>query len=547
MLKKHLPFEIQWKILDYLETESKIQYSLVSKHWREAAKCVLFQSICLESVEEEDAYIDLLFESPSLGESTKSLMLKSNSSMERGQQYSVLIRLTPNLRFLQIDCDAGSFYQVALLEIQRGHWRYLHHIKDISDTTSVSSMGTSGTVNSSLGYHALLSAIKDRLSDVVLDLSSVSHSPAEIHCFQHPLYITRQTRFSSVKHLTFVSSHKTAIKSLDDALALFPNATNVILRQVELESYEYELTEIEPNMAVKGLFITISALPKESLDYISCKFPNVKQLVLRAVENLESLTDFMRYANSVERLNMQLWRQEGLMVLLDAIVPLQWQGKLEIKFNPKILGLQYNRSKPRYSKLYVRSHIASFDFTRASLIAYLNQLDELDTYSIDLEHARLLSYCTQLKTLRICHNNVSVSEIPALPITCFISSGGSNNMSFLKHLSTSAPNLRDAIVELNASNITEVHMPSTSFHSLRINFIEPLPTDLFNIHLIRSGEETYYRSFESQLCEIGPSEYSHEEWVTSKMRIEILCKDIKHLELLWQLNDLKDRYILHEF
>ncbi|OBZ81834.1 hypothetical protein A0J61_10117 [Choanephora cucurbitarum] len=547
MLKEHLPFEIQWKILDYLETESKIQYSLVSKHWREAARYVLFRSICLESVEEEDAFIDLLIESPSLGESTKSLMLKSNSSMERDQQYSALIRLTPNLRFLQIDCDAGPFYQVALLEIQRGHWKYLHHIKDISNTTSISSMGANDIANSSLGYHALLSATKDRLSDVVLDLSSVSHSPTEIHCFQYPLYITRQTRFRSVKHLTFVSSHKTAIKSLDDALALFPNATDVILRHVELESHEDKLAEIEPNTVVEGLFITISALPKESLNYISCKFPNVKQLVLRAVENLESLTDFMRYAYSVKRLNMQLWRQEGLMVLLDAIVPLQWQGKMEIKFNPKILGLQYNRSEARHSKLYVRNHIGSFDFARASLIAYLNQLDELDTYSIDPEHIQLLSHCTQLKTLRICHNNVSVSEIPVLPITCFISSGGSNNMSFLEHLSASAPNLRDAMIEFNSSNITEICMPSTSFHSLCINFIEPLPTDLLDVHLIRSGEETYYQSLENQLCEIGPSEYRHEGSSISKVRIEIMCKDIKYLELRWQPNDFKYQCILHEF
>ncbi|OBZ83862.1 hypothetical protein A0J61_08089 [Choanephora cucurbitarum] len=534
MLARDIPLEIQWKILNHLGTASQIQYSLVSKQWRRAARHVLFHTIHLRSAKRENEFVATLVRSPCLRELVKELVLYDSTSMKKTQRYISLIHLTPNLRLLETKRNAGSLYQAALQEVQHGQWKSLHCIKPSIRSSSSFSVGAIGIGFSCPEYYGLLTALQDRLSSISLDISHMTHSLFELYCFQFPSYITRQIRFLSVKELECVSSEMTAIRSLDEVLMLCPNATEVTLKLNRLDKYEDQLIPIRPNMMVTRLSILLFISTEAGLDYISCKFPNARQLVIMANLLGEITAKFVHYALSMAKSNVSFREGKDLNQFFDGLSSFRFEGNIQIKLGPNLLHLQHDRFKPRYSKLSVKPKMHGLDLTQESLKVYLSQLNELSIGPIEEEHNQLLILCSQLQVLCIyCEDTITYNG-PVLPITCLILESEGDNMKFLKEFTAFTPNLKDIKVNLSSDNICHIDVPYASLHSLDIYFRRTREASSVFLCIARLGIKSYFRVVKDQIIEIEATDHKKKQFQEIYLEAKINCKDIKHIEIQWE-------------
>ncbi|KAI8327629.1 hypothetical protein EDC96DRAFT_549585 [Choanephora cucurbitarum] len=534
MLARDIPLEIQWKVLDHLRTAGQIQYSLVSKHWRRAARHVLFHTIHLRSAKRENEFVATLARSPCLQQLVKELVLYDSTGIKETQHYINLIHLTPNLRLLETKRNYDSLYQAALQEVQHGQWKNLHCIKPSMRSNTSFSVGAIGLEASCPQYYALLTVLQDRLSSISLDISHMTHSLFELYCFQFPSYVTRQIRFISVKELECVSSGMTAVRSLDEVLALCPNATEVTLKLNRLDRYEDQLISIKPNMTVKRLSILLFISTEAGLDYISCKFPNAMQLVIMVNLLGEITAKFLHYVLSMEKSNVSFREGKNLNQFFDELSSFSLEGNMQIKLGPNLLHLQHDRFKPCYSKLSLKSKMHGLDLTQDSLKVYLSQLNELNIGPIEEERNQLLIFCSQLQTLCICYEDTITYNGPILPITCLIIESEDDNMKFLKDFTVFTPNLKEIKVNLSSNNICHIDVPCASLHSLDIHFRRTRETSLVFLSIARPGIESYFQVIKNQIIEIDVTDYKKKQLQEIYLEAKINCKDIKHIKIQWE-------------
>ncbi|KAI8356713.1 hypothetical protein EDC96DRAFT_257016 [Choanephora cucurbitarum] len=564
MLAGDLPFEIQAVILDHLNSVSRIQYSLVSRHWRQAARHLLFKTVQLRSEKEVDAFTDMLLESSSLGESVRKLVFKTPASMNEAQQYSALIHLTPNLQILETGRHANRLYQVAVEEIEHGHWQHLHSINDsmiLYDYESMTAQELEQIRGTGPDYYALASALRDRLSAMKLDVTSERDSPFEPHCFQPPSYITRQTRFGALENLVCFSEEKTTIRSLDSALSLCPNATEVTLSLCYFHSCEDNRLQFRPNTTATTVHVFASRLTETSLNYLLHKFLNVKQLIIRILDYdddeydvdrigpfempTELATQLAYYACTTEKFDIWFRGLMNNVQLFVAFTLVRWQGEMQINLQSHYIQFEHDRSKPKHSGLYLCLDVTRLDLRQPSLRAYFNQLDVLSIGQIGLEHYPILTHCSQLQELHMQYGHLDAYDGPYLPIHSLVVSYGNYNIHFLRQFSALTPHLKNARLTFNASSKVKIDMPSITFESLSLSIGQPQEASPFYFHLTQFGQDRYYQAIEDQLYEMEADEFKKHEPVPNKARV--ICKGIKHLEIHRRVNGPLNRLIQHTF
>ncbi|KAI8377196.1 hypothetical protein EDC96DRAFT_561960 [Choanephora cucurbitarum] len=291
-------------------------FSSNAKHWREVAKHVLFKIIRL-NCKKLNMFIEII--------------VKSLFFIKLVKQYSALIYLTLNFESIETSACSESLYQVALDEIERGHWKYLEYIDDIELIN-----GFSLNIDSA-----------NRLSALILSSSHIYHSVFEPLHFHFLSHITSQTRFNSVKKLIYAASGMTAIKSLNDALALCLNATEIMLKLHFLGKCSDELIQIEPNTVAEYLFVST-------------------KVVFKGMANVEASAELLYYAHLLPRPRKILMRLPS------------FDGVEGCKLVLVIVASNVNIT---YSKLCLLGGTYDHVSTIPSLVVYLNQLGELDISS----------------------------------------------------------------------------------------------------------------------------------------------------------------------
>ncbi|OBZ83767.1 hypothetical protein A0J61_08183 [Choanephora cucurbitarum] len=565
MTASNLPFEIQQIILSHLNSTAQIQYSLVSKHWRAAAKHVLFDTIYLPSGQKVDECVDLLLVSSPLGEFVKKLVFLTCASLNEAKQYSSLIHLTPNLKVLATEKSSNRLFQTAIQEVRSGHWKHLHSIGDLSienDYDSVTEMGTEPFKSSVLDYYALASVLQDRLSAFVFDITSIDNSSVEPYCFQLPLYITRQTRFNALKDLICFSQGTTTIESLDDTLALCQNATEVKLSVHHFRTSKERWRQIEPNASVKSLSVFVTKFTEASLGYIYRKFSAVKQLTMHALDHSISNTDetidplevpvdmkhqLAYYVHSTTTSDIWFYGINNSIELFLAFVSMQWPGEMQINLESNLFQLQHDSSKPKHSELHIDLDIGGLNVKQATLRDYLNQLDVLSIGPIDVRYYPLLAQCTRIRVLRMYYGNPSGYQGPTLAISRLILFSEDYNANFLKEFSASTPNLRHVNLVLCTFGKIEIDTPCVSYDSLCVENLGWIMQSSVCLLLIRSGIQSYYKTIENRLCEIGIDEFKGQAVKMDRAKVELICNDIKRLEIHWRVKDSGRVRILHDF
>ncbi|OBZ86985.1 hypothetical protein A0J61_04960 [Choanephora cucurbitarum] len=556
---KLLPYEIHSKILCYLNQEDKKQYSLVSKQWRKATMPILFQKVRITFEEDLDRCVDMFMKSQLIGDSVRSLVLDTARIQDDTSRYSKLICLTPNLMVLEVRSKSDTLYRVALEDMKQGHWKQLH-------TLVCRSHAVLPVLYISQGYYALASSIQDRLSFLMLDLSSTSDS-LEPHCFQFPLHITRQTRFNAVRYLHCFSDQRATIQSLNDALALCPCATEIKLQLCHLDQYrdKERQIEIKSNGAVKRLVVFLYDLTEAGLDYISRKFRCVDQLELRVlmcinhvmspelpgeepeIESFEMAVDMIAlladYVHSINKFKILILGMRNQMSLFLAFTSLQRQGELTIQMSDGNFLCTGDTAKPDQFELTTDLFMDSFDLLQPMLIAYLKQLDKLQLESLDPGHTQLLAHCIKLKMLSMQYNDDHTYQGPILPLRVLELESKGMHMNFVNQLIAFTPRLEIVRLRLTSLESVTFDMPLISLHLLCLDAYFAPQKGILYICLIRAGIETYYRSFENQFCSIEANEFNGPD----KTKVTLVCRDMKHFEVKWGRLRSNDVHIKHDF
>ncbi|OBZ87830.1 hypothetical protein A0J61_04111 [Choanephora cucurbitarum] len=550
MTAVYLPIELHWKILSYLDKKDQIQYSLVSKQWNEAARHLLFRAVHIDNHQTLDQFVKLLVKSPSLGGLVKDLRLTEPPDTNKTLQYIALIQLTPSLRSLRTGLDADHFYQIAVQEVQNGHWSQLCSIKNRSyQSNTCSRQLEDACAGRDSGYHALLSKVQDRLLHVALDITPTSHFPYELYCFLYPDHITRTTRFHQSKRLVCTSRTVTHTKSLHDAIKLCPHAEEIVLRLEGLKGSKDGMTQIKSNRSVEYLSMHLIDIKEEdSLGYFYHAFPYVEHLLIQismqtnsppmSTDTLDRLT---HYAHSKGVCQIIFYHLENREQLLLSFISHQWQGETILCLDYDYVDFVHDQYKPRRSKLKIKWDLDKVNFMQAGLRTYLNQLDELELDQLSSQHKQLLTYCKQLQVLRInCRSRNTYNSDHALPITHLVLHGRYSTFPMNK-ISTLAPNLQYVTVDLESPNKVVIDMPSTSLHSLCIRISTYPSNGQFYIQLVQSQESSFYRSFGSQL--VKGSEDSN----SAGFVLRIVCKKIHSLHISSRSNGVDFDLIKHKF
>ncbi|OBZ86980.1 hypothetical protein A0J61_04958 [Choanephora cucurbitarum] len=282
---EHLPYEIEWQIQSYLGYTDRLQCSFLSKRWREILRPVLFETVQIRLKDQTETFVDILDHTPSIGTSIKKLVCVTHARNDKMRFYAKLIHRTPNLKILEIHSRADALYRTALDAIDQGYWKHLHSIND-----QMAFSFEPSCLNQY--YYAVVSAIQDRLTTVMLNISSLPSS-RQPHYFQFP-FITRETRFRAAVQLTCISEVHVAVQSVDDVLTLCPNATDVILSFWSLDPLE---TRVEPNQTVKKLKVSLYDSLVTGIDYIRQKFTHLDQLTfgVQPSDEFESPDDLVYF------------------------------------------------------------------------------------------------------------------------------------------------------------------------------------------------------------------------------------------------------------
>ncbi|KAI8361814.1 hypothetical protein EDC96DRAFT_576031 [Choanephora cucurbitarum] len=508
MTAVYLPIELHWKILSYLDKKDRSQYRLVSKEWNRAARHLLFREVHIDSHQTLDHFVKLLVESPSLGELVKDLRLTEPPDTTKALQYISLIQLTPNLRSIRTGYDADHVYQIAVQEVQHGHWSQLCSIKNRTHRLGACPrQADDASALRDSGYHALLSKVQDRLLHVALDITPISHFPYELYCFLYPDHITRTTRFNRSKRLICLSRKVTHTRSLHDAIKLCPHADEIVLRLEGLEGSKDSLTQIKSNRSIEHLSMHLIDIKEEdSLGYFYHMFPYVEHLLIQISMqtnsppmSIDTLNQLTHYAYSKGVCQIIFYHLENREQLLLSFISHQWQGETIVCLDYDYVDFVHDHYKPRRSRLKIKWDLDKVNFMQPGLRTYLNQLDELELDQLGLQHRQLLTHCTQLQLLRInCRSRNTYNSEHALPITHLVLHGRYST-SPMNKISTLAPNLQHVTVDLESPDKAVIDMPFTSLHSLCIRISTYPNNGQFYIQLVQSQESTFYRSLGSRL------------------------------------------------
>ncbi|KAI8349945.1 hypothetical protein EDC96DRAFT_519873 [Choanephora cucurbitarum] len=522
---EYLPYEIEWQIQSYLDYADRIQCSLLSKHWREMLKPVLFETVQIRLKDQTEAFVDILNHAPSIGISIKKLILEIHSR-------------------------ADALYCTALDAIEQGYWKHLHSIHDQMAFSFEPSCLTQH-------YYAVVSAIRDRLSTVMLNMSSLPPT-RQPHYFQFP-FITPETRFHAAVQLTCISEMHVAFQSVDDALTLCPNATDVMMTFWSLDPLE---TEVEPNQVVKKLKVSLYDSLLTGIDYIRQKFAHLDQLTLIVqppdeFDSSDALVLFDMPLTLATQLAQYLQKMDAFEIVLNGFIntiellhiftTFAWPGKMTIEASDTIMLLTYHRSEPTYAELYLDTNPGSIDITEASMRDYLGQLDDLQIHLMTHEHMPLLPYCTHLKYLSTeCNTELSYHG-PPLPITRLDLVAAGNSLRFLTQFTQSLPHLSHLYLRLGTSERLHIDTPLVSFQVLCIRVDQRSNSNEIHIHLIRSGTETFYRHVKDQLFEMEASEFKELGPDMERGKIKVVCKDIKQIGIFWKKGSRSCTPVLFNF
>ncbi|KAI8355522.1 hypothetical protein BD560DRAFT_407082 [Blakeslea trispora] len=599
-----LPYDVHLKILDYLDVPHIHEYSLVCRTWHEPARYVLYQSISLNIETELDAYVDALDNFLTLGRYAKKLKLYMSPRYEcwspslmkkRAQQYATLIRHTPHVQSLIIEESTSTvagieicppylmsdsetfplrqkidpFYQIVSQAISDGYWQSLCYICDHFFMTKDSYRSLFNLVPERCippDYYTTLSAIRNRITSVALNISSTTNLPSEPHCFQFPHSITKETRFSKARELDCYSSKKTTIRCLDNALGLCPTATKVFIKLQEFHKGEDKLTEINPNMTVKSLKIHVYSFTKGLMDYIYRKFPRVIHFELHIAEDVnrtitqdgnlfelptETINQLVNYLCKMEKFWISHCLLSNQMEVLEALSRPQWRSKLHISL-PK-LHIMFNELE-KNSNVHLFKEAVEFSYT-PNIGAFLNQLDALTLTAETIEssrsklesYAHILQSCKQLKTLTL--KNFVLTNFPELvsPIINLKVLNCRVQPEFWTHISRYMPDLKNLLYVIDWREsfrrrqslefVVKMDMPFTSLNRLSIGKMPTLAGPGCFVQLIQSGEKTYWTNMgkkgrSEQLFPIESSEYEEKKLEKQFPILNLTCIGI---ESFWQI------------
>ncbi|OBZ87794.1 hypothetical protein A0J61_04158 [Choanephora cucurbitarum] len=636
-MRVDLPFDVHLIILSYLDKLDKHQYGLVCKQWYEPAKHAIFRVTSVTVEKKLDAFVDALATS-NIGNYISELRLYmghrtkgwSPSLMEkRKKQFAALIKHTPNLNLLEVgtsnpDKDENTsdrvaffsgwrdkkepeapvekgvnpFYQVVLESIRNGHWKALHSIDDdlLSENCKEDSEDSEGIEDYLTPYYnAIISAMQERISYVVLDVTTTPELPLMPQCFKSSVKISKDTQFPKVKHLGCYSSEKTTIQTIDDVLELCPAATQVSLSLNEFHKNQGELKKVKPNTLVTNLRVIVFSLTESFLNYMCRKFPNANKLdmivlegcTMKSVIEDEDEDDFAfdsdddfdvgsrywleiptkmiqqlaTYVKSMERFLIRIHYVANRVEVFDIFNKTLSPIKLYTRLDGLTIGTEPKKTK---STLQLDPNVTNIKLT-ATTKAALNQLDELffDLNNIEptvlpsANYRQLLTHCKQLKELSF--STFILYDFPkqTLPVTHLTIHDCEVDRKLWKQFSRQMPQLTNMKILFDPNsegmkerddNVFKIDMPFTSFSRLEIEYMLVFTRHVLYLKVTRSGTTTYYCQYDEddeevegpskKLKEITKKEYqgciSNEEFGV----VELICQDIKHLRVhCWDVND----------
>ncbi|KAI8371983.1 hypothetical protein EDC96DRAFT_501135 [Choanephora cucurbitarum] len=635
-----LPFDIHLIILSFLDKPDKHQYSLVCKQWHKPAKHAIFQVTSVTIEKRLDAFVNALGTSD-IGSYIRELRLYmghrikgwSPSLMEkRKEQFAALIKHTPNLNLLEVNTTnpdedenissgrvtlsgwgnekkpespvekgVNPFYQVVLESIQNGHWKNLHSIDD--DLLLKNSKHESEGIDEYLTpyYSAIVSTIQERISYVVLDVTTTPKSPLMPQCFKTSAKISKDTRFPKAKHLGCYTSKETTIQTIDDLLELCPAATQVSLGLNEFHMNRGELKKVEPNTLVTDLRVSVSSLKESFLNYICHKFPNAKSLDMIVFEGSdfedESEDDFIydfndgydrgrrywlqiptkmiqqlaTYVKSMKKFIIRIYYVANRVEVFDVFSTTLPSTKLYTYLDGLTIGTEPKRTK---STLHLDPNVTNIKPTAATKAA-LNQLDELFFVLNSIQPTtlppgkcrQLFAHCKQLKELSFSAFHLFDFPKQTLPVTHLTIHDCEVERKLWKQFSRQMPQLTNLKIIFDPStegmkerddNVFKIDMPFTSFSRLEIEQMLVLARDVLCLKVTRSGTTTYYCQYDEddeevewpskKLKEISKKEY--QECVSDEDVgiVELICQDIKYLRVqCWDVSDGLEFEKEHEF
>ncbi|OBZ82026.1 hypothetical protein A0J61_09927 [Choanephora cucurbitarum] len=533
MPTRQLSNEIHLGILTYLTRKDQIQYSLVCRNWREAAKHLLFKTICLNDDQQIASFVHLLATAPSLRDLVKILVLRGRRCLTNETVCASLIHMTPCLKTLITDFASMLLYQIASQEVKFGHWCFLDYLEyKHFEYDHVSTIGMDD------GYHALLASLQDRLSTVTLSIQSHPQSPLEPICFHFPLLINRQTCFGASKHLICISNSMAAIRSLDDALKLCPHATKLTLDLDHLDSYEDQMIPIVPNTTIEHLSINLSYGTPAIFDYMNSKFTGIKQLTL-TIHRLDISPKNTPYSDAtLESTILQIFQcaqttdvfdialeEMGNYLKLTSFFLHPWEGAMEIILDRNMIQLKHDKSKSKHSYLCIKPDAGQTDFLLGMPTAYLNRLNTLDLAKLHPSYGRPLAYCTHLQALYLSYDGgLDAYSGPTLPITHLTLRRMGDSGYFQTQFTRQTPNLRHVCIE-TTGNDDRIDMPTCSFDSIRIRVRHNQLSRQFSIHLRYSGQSTFYQVTNNQTVSTYRS-------LVGEVFV-IQCRETKYVEIQW--------------
>ncbi|KAI8367194.1 hypothetical protein EDC96DRAFT_507229, partial [Choanephora cucurbitarum] len=554
---KDLPYEIHNLVIKRLFSYDVVQYSLVCKSWNKPATNYLFEKIRIQSKSKFEAFISAIAAFPQVGELVKSLDLTFNwlnmNYSNSIKQCSLLVQHTPNVKTLVSKDPSCILYKVVAHAVERGLWKNLSMVYDplLFGKDPLQKNKPAHQVSSSYyDYYAILSTIQDKAICVVFNISHQPDVSLEPHCFEYPLFVTRETRFPKVERVTCHSTSTVAIQNLDEALKLCPAATTALLSFSKLEKCQPESIDVEPNTTVKCLRVITDYLTCDGLDYICRKFPNITRFILvfnqpassTLTVDSSAISQLAKYISTIETVHISKCNFPTLMTLFDTLNKLAPQGSLEACFDESCLKLTLGKDKK--SLMRIDPALLYPDLAGTNL-ACIEQVDKLilkprgkTSYQQLLEpHQPFFAHCEQVRAFTIYRFALEdlITEMPSIESLylqdCHI------GPEFLNQCSKLLPNLKTIFIDHATFEEQEeigdhtwtMDMPHTSFEAIYVTV--PTRESVYSVYieLVRPDHKAYYRVSPCEFFSIEASEFEQPKPDVDDVKLTVVCKEVGHI------------------
>ncbi|OBZ89706.1 hypothetical protein A0J61_02257 [Choanephora cucurbitarum] len=582
---QNLSFELQLCILEYVDPLALLQCQLVSQAWNRPARILFYRDVTLTDNFQFNRFVYALRDTPSNGLLVKRLTFywgweeilpKSKYRQQRMWHYIELITLTPNLESLSGCTIPTSVYSLFICLLQEGQWQRLSHLRDPHHRGYREYQGDdlSSTKPSRWEwYYYILSTMKDWFKTVALNATVLPSLGNELHCFSFAEDITRETRFVNAKSLSCVSFNGINISNLEDILALCPAVNSVWLDTSSFDTDKEGLHKLDPSIHVTKLQLHIDQIDKNSILYFHKKFPSVKQfelllsypvanrVTLRHKLQSEEIDMLAKYISRMDKFSLHVTGAQNGEDLHRFFQTYPWRGKKKfemgdhssyyVQVNHASFKVVFEKHRQDSTILRIGTDRFSTDFEEknVNLLKTIDQLIIVDqTYSPpkpDEVYNRLLGRCQSITQLRLEKTRLSEWEMEETPplITDLVLYDCSYIKKGLCDLSKKMTNLKNLHMwrtnTSRAGDVFRIYMPHTSFQRLFFENSNSCSVVILSIQ-IKSQEnkkKRYYRRSEGRLTEITSKEYDgHVRKKKSACRVELVCKDIKLLEIKLEPN-----------